>query len=244
MRGVISALAPDGTYGQIAADDGQRYSYWTSEVRNGPGARPRRGQFPDRRRPAGRHFHHAQAGPRGSAPAACRHAACGAGRRAHGEPGCLYAATPAGYGAPQNYAVGGEAIPTDQNYWIALLTSPSGRISRKQFWLHGVLPIIGIGIVLRVVAYAGLFIMPTFVLFLDLADLARAAVASLLHRLQALPRRRLPGLVQPGLLRRHGGRRQCSSSSAVFLYNFAHLLATVAGGNPLEHRLTDRARRN
>src|SRR6476646_11992945 len=35
MRGVISALAPDGTYGQIAADDGQRYSYWTSEVRNG-----------------------------------------------------------------------------------------------------------------------------------------------------------------------------------------------------------------
>src|SRR5882672_11176361 len=36
MRGVVSAIAPDGTYGQIAADDGRRYSYWTNEVRNGP----------------------------------------------------------------------------------------------------------------------------------------------------------------------------------------------------------------
>ena len=36
MRGVISGIVPDGTYGQIAAEDGQRYSYWTSEVRNGP----------------------------------------------------------------------------------------------------------------------------------------------------------------------------------------------------------------
>ena len=35
MRGVILAIAPDGTYGQLSADDGQRYSYWTTEVRNG-----------------------------------------------------------------------------------------------------------------------------------------------------------------------------------------------------------------
>ena len=35
MRGVILAIASDGTYGQISAEDGQRYSYWTSEVRNG-----------------------------------------------------------------------------------------------------------------------------------------------------------------------------------------------------------------
>jgi uncharacterized membrane protein YhaH (DUF805 family) len=34
------------------------------------------------------------------------------------------------------------------NYWIALFTSPSGRISRRQFWLHGVLPIIGASILL------------------------------------------------------------------------------------------------
>jgi len=34
------------------------------------------------------------------------------------------------------------------NYWIQLFTSPSGRISRRQFWLHGVLPLIGASIVL------------------------------------------------------------------------------------------------
>lgn len=32
MRGIILAIAPDGTYGQISAEDGQRYSYWTSEI--------------------------------------------------------------------------------------------------------------------------------------------------------------------------------------------------------------------
>ena len=35
MRGVVSEIVPDGTYGQISAEDGQRFSYWTSEVRNG-----------------------------------------------------------------------------------------------------------------------------------------------------------------------------------------------------------------
>ena len=35
MRGVILAIVPDGTYGQLSAEDGQRYSYWTNEVRNG-----------------------------------------------------------------------------------------------------------------------------------------------------------------------------------------------------------------
>src|SRR5689334_10205841 len=35
MRGKITAIAPDGTYGQLATDDGQRFSYWTNEVRNG-----------------------------------------------------------------------------------------------------------------------------------------------------------------------------------------------------------------
>jgi len=165
MRGVISALAPDGTYGQIAADDGQRYSYWTSEVRNGAAhihdavnfqiadgqpvdifLMPKPGQ---------------EAAPRAGMP----RAAPGAGRSPN--PGG-YAATPAGYGAPQSYAVGGEAIPTDKNYWIALFTSPAGRISRKQFWLHGVLPLIAAGIVLNVIGYTAIFIVPTFVLLLSL----------------------------------------------------------------------------
>ncbi len=35
MRGVILAIVPDGSYGQLSAEDGQRYSYWTKEVRNG-----------------------------------------------------------------------------------------------------------------------------------------------------------------------------------------------------------------
>src|SRR5487761_276740 len=35
MRGVVSGIVPDGTYGEISAEDGQRFSYWTSEVRNG-----------------------------------------------------------------------------------------------------------------------------------------------------------------------------------------------------------------
>ena len=167
MRGVISALAPDGTYGQIAADDGQRYSYWTSEVRNGAAhihdavnfqiadgqpvdifLMPKPGQ-------------EAPPPPRAGMP----RAAPGAGRSPN--PGG-YAATPAGYGAPQSYAVGGEAIPTDKNYWIALFTSPAGRISRKQFWLHGVLPLIGAGIVLNVIGYTAIFIVPTFVLLLSL----------------------------------------------------------------------------
>ena len=171
MRGVISALAPDGTYGQVAADDGQRYSYWTSEVRNGPAhihdavnfqiadgqpvdifIMPKPGQ-------------EAPPPPRAGMP----RVAPGAGRSAN--PGG-YAAAPAGYGAPQNYAIGGEAVPTDKNYWIALFTSPAGRISRKQFWLHGVLPLIGFSIVLRILVYIALIVMPvTMILFANVVIL-------------------------------------------------------------------------
>src|ERR1700686_5531822 len=35
MRGVIVAIAPDGSYGQLSAEDGQRYNYWTKELRTG-----------------------------------------------------------------------------------------------------------------------------------------------------------------------------------------------------------------
>jgi len=41
----------------------------------------------------------------------------------------------------------GSGFPPTQ-YWIKLFTSPSGRISRRQFWLHGVLAIIAASIVL------------------------------------------------------------------------------------------------
>lgn len=170
MRGIVSAMAPDGTYGQIAADDGQRYSYWTSEIRNGPAKVNDAVNFqmadgqpvdifimpkPGQEAPP----------PRGVAP---RQGVATAARSGMNPGGGYAAAAPAGYGAPTTYAVAGEAVPGDKNYWIALFTSLDGRISRKQFWLHGVLPIVGVSIVLRVIAYVGLFIMPTFVLFLDL----------------------------------------------------------------------------
>jgi uncharacterized membrane protein YhaH (DUF805 family) len=54
-------------------------------------------------------------------------------------------AMPAGYAAAVD-GISGGALGRD--YWIKLFTSPSGRISRKQFWLHGVLPIVVASIVL------------------------------------------------------------------------------------------------
>jgi uncharacterized membrane protein YhaH (DUF805 family) len=139
MRGVISGIVPDGTYGQIAADDGQRYSYWTTEVRNGPVKVGQTVEFqmwegqpvdvfgvnnpppdaaPPQRDAAPQQRSFVPAGPAGYAPAAG-------------------VAAPAGYVS----AAGAGAIPSGSGYWIQLFTSPSGRISRKQFWLHGFLPI-------------------------------------------------------------------------------------------------------
>jgi len=140
MRGVISGIVPDGTYGQIAADDGQRYSYWTTEVRNGSVKVGQTVEFqmwegqpvdifgvnnppppnaaPPQRADAPQQRSFVPAGPAGYAPAAG-------------------AAAPAGYVS----AAGAGAIPSGSGYWIQLFTSPSGRISRKQFWLHGFLPI-------------------------------------------------------------------------------------------------------
>jgi uncharacterized membrane protein YhaH (DUF805 family) len=118
MRGVISAIVPDGTYGQIAADDGQRYSYWTSEVRNGP---VKVGQTVEFQMWEGQPvdiFGVNNPPPPNAAPP-------------------QRAAAPAGYVS----AAGAGAIPSGSGYWIQLFTSPSGRISRKQFWLHGFLPI-------------------------------------------------------------------------------------------------------
>jgi uncharacterized membrane protein YhaH (DUF805 family) len=126
MRGVVTGIVPDGSYGQISADDGQRYSYWTSELRGGPVQVGQAVEF----------------------------------QMWEGQPVDIYAVDrppPPGSPPPQRSAVaaqnsyGGTAgaaaaklaseFPTSKDYWIALFTSPSGRISRRQFWLHGVLPI-------------------------------------------------------------------------------------------------------
>jgi uncharacterized membrane protein YhaH (DUF805 family) len=132
MRGMILAIAPDGSYGQLSAEDGQRYSYWTSEVRNGP---VQVGQGVDFQmwegQPVDIFVLTRAVGP--SAPvsqAAVRPAAYGSGGVAQ-----AVAAIPAAYAATFS------SMPPLE-YWITLFTSPLGRISRQQFWLHGVLPIV------------------------------------------------------------------------------------------------------
>ena len=150
MRGVISGIVPDGTYGQIAADDGQRYSYWSTEVRNGQAKVGQTVEFqmwegqpvdifvvnnppPPNAAPPQRSGMPQQ---RSFAPAAA------AGRNTMPAGG---AATAAAYATAMDGISGGTS---GRDYWIKLFTSPSGRISRKQFWLHGVLPIIVASIVL------------------------------------------------------------------------------------------------
>ncbi len=151
MRGVISGIVPDGTYGQIAAYDGQRYSYWSTEVRNG---QARVGQTVEFQmwegQPVDIFVVNNNPPPPNTAPpqrSATRQqrsfaSATPAGRNAMP---ASNAAQPAAYAA----AIGGaDVFPSGRDYWIKLFTSPSGRISRKQFWLHGVLPIVVASIVL------------------------------------------------------------------------------------------------
>jgi uncharacterized membrane protein YhaH (DUF805 family) len=115
MRGVILAIASDGTYGQISAEDGQRYSYWTSEVRNG---RPQVGLSVDFKIESDQPIDIFILPPQ---------AVAASGRRP--APPSVIAAI-----QPQS------TIPPF-SYWLTLFTSPSGRISRRQFWLHGFLPL-------------------------------------------------------------------------------------------------------
>ncbi len=71
--------------------------------------------------------------------------------------------------AAQFEAHAAQAGLPSSNYWVALFTSLQGRISRRQFWLHGVLPLIGVGIVLNILAYMIVFIAPTMVLLASFA---------------------------------------------------------------------------
>jgi uncharacterized membrane protein YhaH (DUF805 family) len=137
MRGVILAIAPDGTYGQLSAEDGQRYSYWTSEIRNGRG---HAGQGVD--------FQLWEGQPVDIFILA-RPAAANATPPPPGAPqaAAYAAAAPAYAAAPSSYAASLSSLPP-LDYWITLFTSPAGRISRGQFWLHGVLPIVVCSLVL------------------------------------------------------------------------------------------------
>jgi uncharacterized membrane protein YhaH (DUF805 family) len=152
MRGVIVAIAPDGSYGQLSAEDGQRYSYWTKEVRNG---RVQVGQTVEFQMWEGQPIDIFLL-PTPAAPRAAQRSDRPpqmADRAATPSP---YAATPSRYAAaaPASYAGDGSSFPP-ANYWIKLFTSPSGRISRRQFWLHGVLPIVVASIVLGWIPFIG-----------------------------------------------------------------------------------------
>lgn len=120
MQGVIQAIAADGTYGQISADDGTQYSYWTVEIQNGTG---RVGQAVEFQISEGQPIDIVLTPP---VPAA-------AARRPMPPAAVLPAALTSASGS---------------GYWIKLFTSPSGRISRRQFWLHGFLPLFVANIVL------------------------------------------------------------------------------------------------
>jgi uncharacterized membrane protein YhaH (DUF805 family) len=138
MRGVILAIVPDGTYGQLSAEDGQRYSYWTKEIRNG---RAQVGQMVEFQMWEGQPIDIFLV-PTPAPPRAPQ-------RSAQPPQAVSRAGAPSPYpaAAPERYAREGSSFPP-ANYWIKLFTSPSGRISRRQFWLHGVLPIVVASIVL------------------------------------------------------------------------------------------------
>jgi uncharacterized membrane protein YhaH (DUF805 family) len=149
MRGIILGIAPDGTYGQVEAEDGQRYSYWTSEIRNG---RAQVGQGVDFQLWEGQPvdiFILSNAAPPNAA---------GAQHPGAPQPAGYGAATPAYAGAaPAPYVVSFSSLPP-LNYWITLFTSPAGRISRLQFWLHGVLPIVVCSLVLGWIPFLGFLV--------------------------------------------------------------------------------------
>lgn len=143
MRGRIVAIAPDGTYGQLSADDGQRYSYWTKEVRNGPAQVGQAVEFQLwEGQPIDIVLVQAPPPPRAAQrPASPRPMASGAAQHAANAPSSY------GGGPAMNYALAGSGFPPTQ-YWIKLFTSPSGRLSRREFWLYGVLAIIVASVVL------------------------------------------------------------------------------------------------
>jgi len=170
MRGVVNAISSDGSYGQIAADDGNRYSYWTSEIRNGaayvgtavnfemasgqpvdifilppPASADAPAQQPAKPQPGGR----------GQLGFASIRSAVANGAQA------MAAAVPAGSevaAAGRVKVSPGTGFPP-MAYWLQLYSSPSGRISRREFWLFGVLGIVAASIVLGWIPVVGQLLM-------------------------------------------------------------------------------------
>lgn len=152
MRGTISAIAPDGRYGQISSEDGQRYSYWTSEVRNG---RATVGQVVDFQMWEGQPIdiylasdpRPPSAPPPRPGPQPQMASPVGAMSQFAGRVQASAGRLPYVADGPAGYS---QAVSSSSpsGYWIKLFTSPSGRISRRQFWLHGVLPLVIASIVL------------------------------------------------------------------------------------------------
>lgn len=140
MRGIILAIAPDGSYGQISAEDGQRYSYWTSEIRNGHAQ-------------VGDHVDFQMYGDQPIDIFLTAETVPEPAPRPNGRPAMRPRVVGPQQGAVQQTAQVHAASdfmsslpPLD--YWIRLFTSPQGRISRREFWLYGVLPIIVVSILL------------------------------------------------------------------------------------------------
>jgi uncharacterized membrane protein YhaH (DUF805 family) len=127
MRGVIQAIATDGTYGQITADDGTQYSYWTVEIQNGTGSVGQAVEF----------------------------------QISDGQPIDIVLTPPAPAVAARGQIPPAAALPaappsmSGSSYWIKLFTSPNGRVSRRQFWLHGFLPLFVTNIVLGLIPLIG-----------------------------------------------------------------------------------------
>ncbi len=158
MRGTIAAIAPDGSYGQIAAEDGQRYSYWTSEIRNGP-AKP--GQAVDFQLWEGQPvdiFIRVVSVPKAAPPPQPRPAPQQA-RSASPRQAAAASPAPARFGAtmPSAFTEVLKGLPP-LDYWIKLFTSFSGRISRRQFWLHGVVPIVVCSLLFSWIPFIGFLV--------------------------------------------------------------------------------------
>src|SRR5665213_2911778 len=123
---------------------------------------------------------------------------------------------------------GAGAIPSSNNYWVNLFTTAEGRISRKEFWLYGVLPLIGASIVLRIFVYIALFIMPvTLILFADLA-----IFLILLWPQFCISSKRFHDVGYPGWYNLIWigplFLAQLLSSLDLLLYNFAYLLGVIS----------------
>lgn len=151
MRGTIRAIAPDGSYGEIETEHGQRMSYWSSQVVNGPAQPGQRVEFEiSSDQPVNISIENRLRPPTLPAPAA------GYARQGGGYAGAVAYPDNGGYAQAGPYA---PQTALGASYWIELFTSPSGRISRRQFWLHGFLPLLAAEIVLGLIPLLNIIVV-------------------------------------------------------------------------------------